>query len=181
MKQAIGLRRAILTILMISGYTMFAAAQGLQSHKQETKSNLVLPGIQFTYTEHGDEAGMPVILINNSPETSSYKEMFSSIFPKALHVFELSQMVIGGELLPDNETASIFFTENIADFIKTRRLDAAVIMADAGSAYVAQQFASAYPEMTKALIIADPKSHKEAAELPAFMEEVSLLDMKSCD
>ena len=110
-------------------------------------------GVQLEYAEQGDPSGIPVILLHGFTDSWQSFEPVLPYLPASLHVFALSQRGHGNSSKRATSYKAEDFAQDVAAFIKDKRLGPAVIVGHSMGSTNAQCFVSHYPGLTRALIL----------------------------
>jgi pimeloyl-ACP methyl ester carboxylesterase len=110
-------------------------------------------GVQLEYEEQGDPNGIPVIMLHGFTDSWQSFAPVLPYLPASLHVFALSQRGHGNSSKKATSYQPEDFAEDVAAFIKEKRLGPAVIVGHSMGSTNAQCFASHYPGLTRALIL----------------------------
>jgi non-heme chloroperoxidase len=129
--------------------------------------------IKLQYVEQGDPNGTAVIFLHGYTDSWHSFEKVLPLLPANMHAFAISQRGHGLSSKPVGNYRPQDFAEDIATFIKDRKLGKAVIVGHSMGGIVAQQFAMNYPELTQAIvIISSDASFKDNPGLPEFGQEI---------
>ncbi len=113
-----------------------------------------LPGkLKLAYTEQGEETGVPVILLHGFSDSWHSYEMVLPHLSSGFHVFAISQRGHGNSSTNKKSYQSEDFANDIAAFIKQKKLGPAIIVGHSMGSTVAQCFATKFPSLTKALVL----------------------------
>jgi non-heme chloroperoxidase len=129
------------------------AAFNINAPAFSAKTIRLSTGVQLEYAEQGDAAGIPVIMLHGF--TDSWKS-FAAALPQlhpSLHVFALSQRGHGNSSKKAVTFKPEDFANDVATFIKEKKISSAVIVGHSMGSTNAQCFAANYPQLTKALVL----------------------------
>lgn len=110
-------------------------------------------GVKLAYVEHGDESGVPVVLLHGVTDSWRSFEPLLPHLPAGLRAFALSQRGHGDSERPATGYHPRDFASDVAAFMDALELERAVIVGHSMGSYVAQQFAISYPERTLGLVL----------------------------
>ena len=134
-------------------------------------------GIDMEYVEQGDKKGVPLILLHGYTDSWHSFEKIIPRLPGNIRVFALSQRGHGNS----SKTASGYepgdFAEDIAAFIRQKKLGKVFIAGHSFGGVIAQQFALNYPHLVKGMvIISSDASYKDNPGMPEFYNEILKLN-----
>jgi non-heme chloroperoxidase len=161
----------IITVLLAS-LSSFAQEKKTTAVAPEVKMMPLSTGITVEYAEQGDKEGTPVILLHGICDSWRSFETVLPHLPKNIRAFALSQRGHGGSDKPMEGYDAKNFAEDISAFLTQQKLDQAVIVGHSMGGVVAQEFASRYPHMVKALVIlASDACSRNNKGMPEFYQE----------
>jgi non-heme chloroperoxidase len=109
--------------------------------------------VQLQYVEQGDTAGIPVLLLHGATDSWRSFEPVLPHLPKSIHAFALTQRGHGDASRPVAGYRCRDFAADLAAFMDTLHLEAAIIAGHSMGSSVAQRFALDYPERTLGLVL----------------------------
>jgi non-heme chloroperoxidase len=137
-------------------------AQSLKEVEREFQILIVKPvvktiqlasGLNLEYFEQGDIKGIPVILLHGFTDSWKSYEAVLPHLPASFHVFSISQRGHGNSSKPTTRYHAEDFANDIAEFMKKKKIKQAVIVGHSMGSTNAQCFAANYPSLTKALVL----------------------------
>lgn len=146
-------RLFVATVLCFQALCSFTQQQTFSYVPGPEKAIELNSGILLRYVEQGDKKGVPVILLHGFTDSWKSFEAVLPELPSAVHVFAISQRGHGNSSKSARRYHPEDFAKDIADFIKKKKLGAAVIVGHSMGSFNAQCFATKYPELTKALVL----------------------------
>ena len=116
--------------------------------------SVVLPSrVRIPYVEQGDDDGIPVIFLHGITDSWRSFEPLLPLLPRSVHAFVPTQRGHGDADRPASGYAPEDFATDVAAFMDTVGLDAAVIAGHSMGGSIAQRFAIDYPERTLGLVL----------------------------
>jgi non-heme chloroperoxidase len=115
------------------------------------KSTSLASGLRLPYVEHGDPAGVPIVLLHGTSDSWRSWELLLPALPDALHAFAVTQRGHGDADRPDDGYRPHDQAADLAGFMDAVGLKAAVIVGHSAGSYVARRFALDHPERTLGL------------------------------
>jgi non-heme chloroperoxidase len=116
--------------------------------------SVTLPGgLRLPYVEHGDPAGVPLILLHGYSDSWRSWELLLPELPASVHAFALTQRGHGDAERPADGYRPEDHAADVAAFMDAVGLDAAVIAGHSGGSYSAQRFALDHPERTLGVVL----------------------------
>ena len=109
--------------------------------------------VQLQYVEQGDPAGIPVLLLHGVTDSWHSFEPVLPYLPKSIHAFALTQRGHGDASHPVAGYRFDDFAADLAAFMDTLHLGAAVIAGHSMSSSIARRFALDYPERALGLVL----------------------------
>jgi pimeloyl-ACP methyl ester carboxylesterase len=109
--------------------------------------------LKLEYVEQGDRNGVPVIFLHGITDSWRSFELVMPHLPKSVRAFALSQRGHGDSGRPGSGYSPRDFADDVAAFMDALDLQRAVIVGHSMGSYVAQCFASNYPERTQKLVL----------------------------
>ncbi len=142
-----------------------------------TIKTATLPGgLKLQYAEQGSFTGTPVIFLHGLSDSWHSFESVFSFLPGNIHAFAISQRGHGDSDRPLTGYTPKDFASDVAAFIKFQGLKSAFIVGHSMGGVIAQQFAIAYPELVKGLVIIDSDAYfNNNPGFPEFYTEVMKL------
>jgi pimeloyl-ACP methyl ester carboxylesterase len=110
-------------------------------------------GLRLPYVEHGDPAGVPVILLHGYSDSWRSWELLLPELPGGLHAFALTQRGHGDADRPERGYGPADYAADVAAFMDVVGVEAAVIVGHSGGSYTAQRFALDHPDRTLGLVL----------------------------
>lgn len=140
-------------------------------------SSVKLPtGVTLQFVEQGDPSGIPVVLLHGLSDSWHSFELVLPYLPDSIRAFFLSQRGHGDSSKPATGYRADDFAADVAAFMDTLDLRAAVIVGHSMGSAIARRFAIGYPERTLGLVLvssfATPRDNPAVREL---WDEVSEL------
>jgi pimeloyl-ACP methyl ester carboxylesterase len=108
---------------------------------------------RLNYVERGNPRGIPVVLLHGYTDSRHSFDRLLPLLPSSLHVFAVTQRGHGTSSRPESGYMPADFAADLAAFLDSKDLDAAVIVGHSMGATVAQRFALDYPTRTRALVL----------------------------
>ncbi|HYE55712.1 MAG TPA: alpha/beta hydrolase [Chitinophagaceae bacterium] len=145
---------------------------------KHTVKTITLPGkLNLQYVEQGDASGIPVILLHGITDSWHSFEPVLEQLPKNIHAFAISQRGHGDSDRPSQGYTPQDFADDVAAFIREKKLQSAVVVGHSMGGMVAQQFAISYPELTKGLVIIDSDAEFNSNPgMPEFYAQVMKME-----
>src|SRR5262245_34494789 len=143
-----------------------------------TEQSIRLPnGATLRYVEQGPADAMPLILLHGFPDSwLSYETVLANL-PSTIHAIALSQRGFGNSDKPEGSYHPRDLANDLADFMKLRRIPRAILAGHSMGALVAQSFAVAFPERVAGLaLIGTFPTLRDNAELAQLIDDVSKMD-----
>jgi non-heme chloroperoxidase len=109
--------------------------------------------VQLQYVEQGDTAGVPVLLLHGATDSWRSFDRVLPHLPASIHAFALTQRGHGDASCPVAGYRFHDFAADVAAFMDTLDLGAAIIAGHSMGSSVAQRFALDYPERTLGLVL----------------------------
>jgi pimeloyl-ACP methyl ester carboxylesterase len=128
-------------------------------------------GKSLEYAERGSTCGTPVIFLHGLSDSWHSFEKILPLLPDTYHAFAISQRGHGGSSKNFQSFRPKDFATDVAVFMQKLSIPSAVIIGHSMGGVIAQQFALDYPELVKALVIADSDaSWKDNPGVPELYE-----------
>ena len=108
--------------------------------------------VRLPYVEQGDPLGVPVLLLHGFTDSWRSFELVLPRLPASIHAIALTQRGHGDASRPRAGYRSHELAADLAAFMDTLHLEAAVIVGASSGGIVAQRFAIDYPERTLGLV-----------------------------
>ena len=140
-----------------------------------TEQSIRLPnGAAVRYVEQGPAEAMPLILLHGFPDSwLSYETVLANL-PSTIHAIALSQRGFGNSDKPEGSYHPRDLADDLAAFMKLRRIPRAILAGHSMGALVAQSFAAAFPERLAGLVLIGTfKTLRDSEELATLIDEVS--------
>jgi non-heme chloroperoxidase len=148
---------------------------------------IALPGrVKLQYVEQGNAKGIPVIFLHGITDSWHSYETVLPLLPANIHAFAISQRGHGDSERPAEGYLPKDFADDVAAFIKEKKIGKAIIVGHSMGGFVAQQFAVLHPQLLKGLVIigSDP-AFTDNPGMPEFhqmvMELSGSIDYKFMD
>lgn len=140
-------------------------------HKVKTIS---LPGrVKLEYVEKGNAKGIPVIFLHGITDSWHSFESVLQYLPANIHAFAISQRGHGDSERPADGFLPKDFADDVAAFIREKKLGPVIIAGHSMGGFNAQQFAILYPKLTKGLVIIDSDAgFRDNPGMNEFYQEV---------
>jgi non-heme chloroperoxidase len=114
---------------------------------------ITLPsGIRLPYVEQGDPTGVPVVLLHGGTDSWRSFELVLPYLPRSIRAFALTLRGHGDAGRPAAGYRPRDFAVDVAAFLDSQGLEAAVIAGHSMGSTVALRFALDYPERTRGLV-----------------------------
>lgn len=110
-------------------------------------------GVRLPYLEQGDPAGVPVVLLHGLTDSWRSFEPILPALPEWIHAYALTQRGHGEADRPEGRYRPRDFAADLASFLESQEIDAAIIAGHSMGSAVAMQFAIDYPERTLGLVL----------------------------
>ncbi len=144
-------RRGVSVCMLLIAATM--AAAGEKDPAPVVKSIQLPNRLKLEYVEHGDRAGIPVILLHGYTDSWHSYELVLPHLPKSMRAFAISQRGHGDSERPAAGYHPRDFAADVAAFMDAFKLQRAVIVGHSMGSYIAQCFAMNYPERTLGVVL----------------------------
>src|SRR5215207_7234175 len=129
-------------------------------------------GVTLPYVEHGDPAGVPVVLLHGYSDSWYSFEPLLPHLPTSIRAFALTQRGHGDADRPASGYTPRDFAADVAEFMDALDIDSAVIVGHSMGSYAAQRFAMDHPERTLGLVLMGSfTSWRENQIVAEFWEE----------
>lgn len=125
----------------------------LQTIETTQKRVKLSTGVELSYVEQGDPAGVPVIFLHGYTDSWHSFELVLPHLPGSIHAFALSQRGHGEADRPMEGYHFQDFAADLAAFIDTLKLGPAVITGHSMGSSIAQRFALDYPGRIRGLVL----------------------------
>ena len=110
-------------------------------------------GVSLQYAEQGERSGVPIIFLHGLTDSWLSFKSVMDLLPMEIHAFAISQRGHGDSEKPASGYSMKDFSNDVALFIKDKKLGAAIIVGHSMGGAVAQQFAIDHPSLCKGLVI----------------------------
>lgn len=117
------------------------------------KSILRSRGITLEYVEHGDPAGVPVLMLHGYTDSWHSYELLLPHLPHALRATAISQRGHGDSSRPEADYDPRDFAADVTAFMDAIGIDRAVIVGHSMGSAIAQRFAALHPHRVIALVL----------------------------
>lgn len=129
-----------------------------------TVRSIVLPNrIRLEYVEHGDRAGVPVLLLHGLADSWRSFERLLPNLPASIRAFALTQRGHGDADRPAAGYGPRDFAADLAAFMDVLGLRRAVVVGHSLSTIVAQRFALDHPARTLGLVLVSWRGYPRAS------------------
>ena len=119
-----------------------------------SQQRVTLPsGVTLPYVEHGDPAGLPVVLLHGFTDSWRSWEPLLGALPRSLHAYVPTQRGHGDADHPAHGYGLDDYVGDVAGFMDAVGVEAALIVGHSGGSYAAQRFALDHPERTLGLVL----------------------------
>ncbi len=133
-------------------------------------------GLKLPYVEQGDQLGAPVVLLHGYTDSWRSFEPLLRHLPRSIHAFAVTQRGHGDADRPASGYGLEQFTADLAAFMDTVTLEAAVIVGSSSGGYIAQRFAIEHPERALGLVlIGAPRSLRDKPGISQFSDATARL------
>jgi pimeloyl-ACP methyl ester carboxylesterase len=109
--------------------------------------------VKLPYVEQGDPSGIPLLLLHGYADSWHAFELVLPHLPASIRAFSLTQRGHGDASRPSAGYRSRDFAADLAAFMDTLDLEAAVIAGGSSGGFAARRFAIDHPERTLALVL----------------------------
>lgn len=130
--------------------------------------------ITLEYAEQGYTDGTPVIFLHGYTDSWHSYELVLPHLPENIHAFALTQRGHGGSDKPDAGYNPKDFANDVALFIKQKKLNKVIVVGHSLGGLVAQRFALDFPQHCKGVVIVS--SDASFADNPGLPEFLSVVD-----
>ena len=130
--------------------------------------------VNLEYVEQGYAGGTPVIFLHGYTDSWRSYEKVLPYLPESIHAFALSQRGHGESDRPETGYNPKDFANDVALFIKQKRLNRVVIVGHSLGGLVAQRFVLDYPQLCKSLVIVS--SDASFGDNPGMNDFLSVVD-----
>lgn len=130
--------------------------------------------ITLEYAEQGYTGGTPVIFLHGYTDSWHSYETVLPHLPENIHAFALTQRGHGDSDKPDEGYNPKDFANDVALFIKQKKLNKVVVVGHSLGGLVAQRFVLDYPQLCKGIVIVS--SDASFADNPGLPEFLSVVD-----
>ena len=140
------------------------------------KSATLLNGLRLPYVEQGEGSGVPVVLLHAYADSWRSFERMLAYLPSSIHALAVTQRGHGDADRPPAGYGVEDFVADLAAFMDTVALDAAVLVGSSSASFTVQRFAVAYPERTLGIVLSGaPWSLRDNPAAHGLLEAVSAL------
>lgn len=149
---------------------------GSHEHLLDAVRLVELPGgLRLPYVAQGDPDGTPVVFLHGlSDSWRSYEPLLPEL-PESIYAVALTQRGHGDADRPTHGYTAHDFAADLAGFLDALDLEQAVIVGHSMGSVIAAQFAGAYPDRTRGLVLmAGFYCFAENPDLVNFLETVLL-------
>jgi non-heme chloroperoxidase len=124
-----------------------------QAPTPDVKSIKLSNGLSLQYAEQGEVTGVPVIFLHGLTDSWISFQSVMNHLPKEIHAFAISQRGHGDSDKPATGYTTKVFSDDVAVFIKDKKLGSAIVVGHSMGGAVAQQFAVDHPSLCKGVVI----------------------------
>ncbi len=135
-------------------------------------------GVRLQYAEQGDPSGIPVVFLHGLSDSWRSFELVLSRLPRSVRAFALTQRGHGDSSRPETGYRFPDYAADVAAFMDSLGLEAAVVVGHSMGSCNAQRFAVDHPERTLGVVLvssfADLPNNpaaQEVGQIIANMEE----------
>lgn len=161
--------------VLLAGSNLLAQGTAVNQIVPAEKSIQLSTGVTLKYVEQGSKSAVPVILVHGFTDSWHSYEMVLPHLPKSLHVFALSVRGHGNSSKPAGSYGPKVFADDIAEFMKKKKISQAVIVGHSMGATITQCFAVNYPELTKAIVLVATFADYNKPMIAEFTEVINQL------
>ena len=173
------------SILLLSTFLLYSTSNAQSRAFFETGSiylaHEIIPqritlsnGVELEYVEKGNKDAPAVVFLHGYSDSWHSFETVIKLLPQDLHVIALSQRGHGNSSKPTDGYYPKDFANDLSLFINQKKLGASIIVGHSLGGFVAQQFAIAYPALTKSLVlIGTDACFFDNPGLPEFFDAIS--------
>jgi len=111
-------------------------------------------GVNLQYAERGDPSGVPILFLHGLSDSWHSYELVLEHLPESIRAFALTQRGHGDSSRPEDEYSFHDFAADVAAFMDTLDLEAAVVVGHSMGSAVAQRFAIDHPDRTRGVVLA---------------------------
>jgi pimeloyl-ACP methyl ester carboxylesterase len=108
--------------------------------------------LKLPYLDQGDPSGVPLILVHGYADSCRSFELLLPHLPKSIWAIALTQRGHGDASRPPEGYRSHDFAVDLAAFMDSLQIEAAVITGGSSGGFVARRFAIDFPERTLGLV-----------------------------
>lgn len=138
-----------------------------------TRSARLSTGVTLPYVEQGDRSGIPIIFLHGVTDSWRSFGHLLPFLPQRFHALAVTQRGHGEADKPDDGYLMSDFAADLAAFMDTVGVEAAVIAGSSMGSSVAQRFALDYPERVRSVVLmAAFHSFHDKPELVEFADKV---------
>lgn len=130
--------------------------------------------ITLEYAEQGYTAGTPVIFLHGYTDSWHSYETVLPLLPESIHAFALTQRGHGDSDKPDAGYNPKDFANEVALFIKQKKLNKVIVVGHSLGGLVAQRFVLDHPQLCKGVVIIS--SDASFADNPGIPDFLSVVD-----
>lgn len=110
-------------------------------------------GLDLPYVEHGDQSGIPVVLVHAYADSWRFFEPLFPFLPSSIHAWAMTQRGHGDADKPASGYRLVDFSDDLAAFMDAVHLDRAVVVGHSSGGYVARQLVADHPGRVSALML----------------------------
>jgi pimeloyl-ACP methyl ester carboxylesterase len=176
------MKHAAASVATIFLFMLFVPAHSQEAFRVISTGNhivksIALPGrVKLEYVEQGNARGVPVIFMHGITDSWHSFESVLQYLPSDIHAFAISHRGHGDSERPADGFLPKDFADDIAAFIREKKLGPVIIAGHSMSGFIAQQFAILYPKLTRGLVIINSDAQfNDNPGMPEFYQEVMKL------
>lgn len=135
---------------------------------QATHTAQLSTGVTLPYVQHGDPAGVPMVLLHGYSDSLRSYELLLPHLPDSIHAYAYTQR---GHADADQPVAGYRVDDHVADvaaFLDAVGVEAAVIVGHSAGGFAAQRFAIDHPDRTLGLVLV--AAFRSFADNPGALE-----------
>ena len=109
--------------------------------------------VRLPYVEHGDPAGIPVVMLHGYSDSWRSFELLLQELPEEIHAFAITQRGHGDADRPAAGYRPEDYAADLLAFLDARGIAEAVVVGHSGGSYTARRFAADHPERTLGVVL----------------------------
>ena len=157
-----------LIVLLASVACTDAEHINTNSRSIETKTIKLSTGVELEYVEQGKPKKTAVLFLHGFSDSWHSFEQVLKLLPEDVYTIALTQRGHGNSSKPAGGYHPEDFADDIAAFIKAKKLGPCIIAGHSMGGVITQQFVLKYPDLAKAMVIIDADA--ELAHNPGMSE-----------